>query len=358
MDQPPLVLFGAFDRHNLGDWLLGHVAQRLAGARPCLFAGLRAADLRGDCGFLVRALPDLVAEWPRRWGDAPMELWHVGGEILDTDAWEAAVMLLPPAEAVARVAALDGQPKQARAWARDYLGAARQAPYVVSPGDLPPGSRVRFAAVGGVGLAVRPPAYRAEVLAALGAGGHLAVRDHVTLTGLARLGRAATLVPDPVAAHAALLAGDIARAPHPAGEYLAVQFAATLADDATLAALATCLNGLGLPVVLWCAGTAPWHDDPAACGRLAERLRGPVTVEESRDIWCLSSLLSHARGCLASSLHALLLAGSAGVPAWGLERRDGEGTKLRAYADTWGGFSVSTAARLAVDCLHSKPYKR
>jgi len=349
MDRPPLVLFGAFDRHNLGDWLLGHVAHRLAGDRPCLFAGLRATDQRRDGGFTVVALPELVAEWPRRWGGTPMELCHVGGEILDTDAWEAAVMLLPPAEAAARVAALDGRPEQARAWARAYLGTDRPAPYVVSTRDLPPGSRVRFAAVGGVGLAGRPPDFQAAVLAALEEGGRLAVRDRVTLTGLARLGRAATLAMDPVAASFSRLADDIVRAPHPAGDYLAVQFAADLADDATLDALAVILNRRGLPVVLWRAGAAPWHDDLAAYGRLAGRLHGSVSVEESRDIWRLSSLVSHARGCLASSLHALLLAGASGVPAWGLERRDGEGAKLRAYADTWGGFSVSTACRLAVD---------
>jgi len=350
MNDVPLVLFGAFDRHNLGDLLLGHLAQRRAGPRPCLFAGLKGADWRAEGGFRVIPLADLVAEWPHRWGDAPLELHHVGGEILDTDAWEAAVMLQSPSAAARTVAALDGQPAAAMAWAGEFLGGGRQAPYLVGHRELPPGSRVLAHAVGGVGLAGRPAAFQAEVLAALAEQARVTVRDRVTGAFLARHGLAVTLAPDPVAAYGGLLAADISsRMPGEPSGYLAVQFAAALADDATLDALAEALNTRGWPVVLFRAGAAPWHDDLAAYERLAVRLRVPVRIEHSLNIWTLVGLISGARGCVASSLHGLLVAGLAGLPAHGLERRDGEGAKLRAYADTWGGFSVGTARRLAKD---------
>lgn len=44
-EETPLIFFGAFDRHNLGDLLLGKVAQALRFPRPVVFAGLAARDL-------------------------------------------------------------------------------------------------------------------------------------------------------------------------------------------------------------------------------------------------------------------------------------------------------------------------
>ena len=63
----PLILFGAFDRHNLGDLLLGRIAAELAArllpGRELRFAGLAVRDLRADGGARVEALAELAAEW-------------------------------------------------------------------------------------------------------------------------------------------------------------------------------------------------------------------------------------------------------------------------------------------------------
>ena len=65
--RAPLILFGAFDRHNLGDLLLGRIAAELAArllpGRDVRFAGLAARDLRADGGARVQALAELVLEW-------------------------------------------------------------------------------------------------------------------------------------------------------------------------------------------------------------------------------------------------------------------------------------------------------
>ena len=45
----PVILFGAFDRHNFGDLLFPHVAAALLPGRDLRFAGLAERDLRG-CG--------------------------------------------------------------------------------------------------------------------------------------------------------------------------------------------------------------------------------------------------------------------------------------------------------------------
>ncbi|HJV93996.1 MAG TPA: hypothetical protein VJ572_10975, partial [Azonexus sp.] len=57
----PTVFFGAFDRHNFGDILLGHVAAAERGAGVGVFAGLAARDLTGWGGQRVAALDALTA---------------------------------------------------------------------------------------------------------------------------------------------------------------------------------------------------------------------------------------------------------------------------------------------------------
>lgn len=342
MNDVPIVLFGAFDRHNLGDFLLGHAAALRAGPRPCLFAGLRAADLTACGGFAVEPLHQVAAGWSRRFGKAPLDLVHVGGEILDTDAWEAAVMLLDPDRASAVIARLDGDAEGRTAWATEFLGQGSPAPYMAARDELPAGGRLEFRAVGGVGLARRDAAFRLAVGKALASADSVTVRDRRTQAALAALGLHFDLAPDPATTLGAWLAEQIAAVPPIAADYAAVQFAASFGDDATLDALATALDAASLPVVLFRAGAAPWHDDPGAYRRLLPRLRVPGRGLEALHIREICAVIGRARCCIASSLHALLVAGLFGLPAIGLERRPGEAAKLRAYAETWGGFEVMT----------------
>lgn len=354
MGDVPIVLFGAFDRHNLGDFLLGRAAALAAGERPCLFAGLRSADLTACGGFVVEALPAIVADWRRRYGDTPLELVHVGGEILDTDAWEAAVMLLEPERSREVVARFDPYPGRSAAWAAGFLASTRAAPYVVGRDEIPVAARVEFRTVGGAGLARRDPAFRAEVAAALQSAERLSVRDRRTQAALAVLGVAAELAPDPATALGPWLRQEIAAVPAVGEDYLAIQCAASFGDDASLDALAAAIDAQPCPVAIFRAGAAPWHDDLAVCERLAQRLKGPARVLASLHIREICATIARARLCLASSLHAVLVAGVFGIPALGLERRPGEGEKLRAYAETWGGFDITTpfTAKLLKDKIY------
>ncbi|MBS1189310.1 MAG: uncharacterized protein H6R10_1102 [Rhodocyclaceae bacterium] len=345
----PIVLFGAFDRHNFGDLLLGQAAALAAAPRPCLFAGLRAADLTAWGGFAVEPLGQVVAGWRQRFGEAPLDLVHVGGEILDTDAWEAAVMLLDPQAAQAAIARLDGNPRGRADWAAAFLATGRPAPYVIGRDQLPAGGRLEFRAVGGVGLAQRNPAFARAVAAALGAADTVTVRDQRTRRALAALGVTAGLVPDPVTTLGPWLAEQIAAVPILPGDYVAFQCAATFGDDGSLAALAAAFDRIGLPVLAFRAGAAPWHDDRAVYERLSRRMRVPFGILDSLHVRDIAATVARSRLCLASSLHALLVAQVSGVPAVGLERRSGEGAKLRAYAETWNGFRVVTPEELAAD---------
>ncbi len=154
--------------------------------------------------------------------------------------------------------------------------------------------------IGGVGFAALPAALRAEALDEMRAAARVQVRDRRTRDALAAAGIEAELVPDPavlverllgaeVARHAALGEPAMLRARFPRG-YVAVQLAAELGDDATLAALADDLAAIsrahGLGLVLFCAGRAPWHDDPEALQRLRRRLPDPESAVVADPVIC------------------------------------------------------------------------
>lgn len=299
--NPPPVFFGAFDRHNLGDILLAHMAAAEIGDGA--FAGLATRDLTAWGGQRVSPLDSFTT---------PLTLIHVGGELLDCDAAQAAHML--------------GEPRSR--W-------RRQAPYVMARHELPPGSEVEFRAVGGVELAERDEAFRDEVLAALREANSVSVRDRTTQALLTAAGIDAALLPDPVTRIDKLFGARIrARIPR-SDPYLAVQFAAECGDDATLAAFARGLDRVGLPVVLFRAGAAPWHDALEPYRRLATRPAPPMQVFEALDVWDICALIAGSRGYIGTSLHGRLVAESFDVPALSLERNAGAAKKLRAYLATW-----------------------
>lgn len=301
--NPPPVFFGAFDRHNLGDILLAHVAAEEIAAGDGAFAGMVTRDLAPWGGQHVSALESFTKS---------LTLIHVGGELLDCDAAQAAYMLDEPGPH----------------W-------RRRAPYVVARHELPPGSQVEFRAVGGVELGARDEAFRDEVLAALREARSVSVRDRTTRALLDAAGIDAALVPDPVTRIASLFGERIRARIQRRDPYVAVQFAAECGDDATLAAFARGLERVGLPVVLFRAGAAPWHDALEPYRRLALRSARPMRVFESLDVWDICGLIAGSSGYIGTSLHGRLVAESFDVPVLSLEREQGAAEKLRAYLATW-----------------------
>ncbi len=343
-----IILFGASDRHNLGDLLFPHVVAALLPGQDLVYAGLARRDLRPYGGHEVRALPEVTAGL----GAGAAALIHVGGEILTCSAWQAAVMLLPPPQVQATVAYLEARPQERLDWVCHALGTAVLAPYVASRQRLPGVDRVVYAGVGGVGLAACDPALRSEVLSALGAADHVSVRDRLTLAHLTEAGIPAQLIPDPAVMVADLFGGRIGRQADqgevadvrrsfPRG-YLAVQFSADFGDDASLGRLAAQLERAaatsGLGVVLFRAGAAPWHDDLRGLQRLAARLPpGSVRVFSSLGLWDLCALIACSRGYCGSSLHGRIVAMAFARPRVSLRLpgRAGAADKTAAFATTW-----------------------
>ncbi|MFH1818379.1 MAG: polysaccharide pyruvyl transferase family protein [Pseudomonadota bacterium] len=343
----PSVLFGAFDRHNFGDLLFPHLMTALLPERAFAFAGLVERDLRAFGGHRVRALG----------AERPLQLIHVGGELLACTAWQAAVMLLDPAGAAAAIARYDAAPVAAAAWAADQLGSSRLAPYVAGREALAPGGTLIFNAVGGVDWPHLPLAHREAVQTALRQADWASVRDHLTQAALRAEGLDVPLCPDPAVMVAACFGERIAVQQHhgevqalrtdfPQG-YLALQFSADFGDDATLDALVRELSRVvaatGLGLVCYRAGAAPWHDDAGLYDILQQRLPpGTTRLFESLNLWDICALIAASRGAIGSSLHGRIVALAYGLPRVSLipPQQGDRPLKATAFAETWEPDSV------------------
>lgn len=344
--RDPLILFGAFDRHNFGDLLLARCAARAAGDRPVLFAGLAERDLGSFGGVRTRTLDRLIAAF----GGEAADFVHVGGEILTTSAWEATVMLETPEDAGRVIALHGGSAANRNAWAATQLGTQRSIPYVAGRGDLPSCWTVGFRSAGGVALPELPAAEREEVLRALAGATELTVRDARTLASLRASGLDARLAPDPASATPALFraeireradCGEIRKLATRQGRWIAVQLAAHWGDDETLDRIAQALSHAATlhdaGVVPFRAGLAPWHDDREVLLRLARRIdpHVPVVLLESAHVFDICALLAHSAAYLGTSLHGWIVADAFGVPAHCLVASGRD--KAAAYLDTWSG---------------------
>jgi len=344
-DTSPLVLFGAFDRHNFGDLLFPHLMTALLPGRSFEFAGLAERDLQAFGGHRVRSLA--------RWGDArPTHLIHVGGELLTCSAYQAAVMLLDSADAATTIARYDHDPLAAASWAAQQLGASRTVPYVLGRDALAAAGRLIFNAVGGVEWAFLSAAQKDEVKTALGQADWVSVRDHLTRDALRTEGMDVPLCPDPAVMVAECCGGVIRkhqqqgavqeiRDAFPQG-YLACQFSVDFGDVASLDALAQGLTrvaaGTGLGLALFRAGEAPWHDDPGLYESVQHRLPpGTVRLFQSLHLWDICALIAASKGVLSSSLHGRIVALAYGLPRVSLipPQQGQRPDKRMAFAETW-----------------------
>lgn len=349
----PCILFGAFDRHNLGDLLFPHVVAALRPGAAWRFAGLAARDLRPVGGHDVEAMADVAAAW----GHGPATVLHVGGEILTCTAWQAAAMLLPPLEAPAAIPYLAQDPDERDRWVQKVLRTEEPVPYAAGQAFFPLPMRGAYLAAGGVALHRLPADARARVLGHLRRAAHVSVRDEVTQAHLAAAGIHAPLLPDAAILVADLFGariracasqgpvGDLRQHTFPQG-YLAVQCSAEFDDDRTLddlaAALGQAVRQTGLGLALLRAGAAPWHDDLATLQRLAARLpAGCATVVESLDVWTLCALIAASEGFVGSSLHGRIVAMAFELPRVTVASPASSGSegghigKHDAFARTW-----------------------
>ncbi|MBB3256832.1 hypothetical protein F4827_001678 [Paraburkholderia bannensis] len=349
----PVVLFGAFDRHNFGDLLFPHVLARMLAPREVRFAGLAARDLRRFGGHRIMPVGQIAS------GDSGIDLIHAGGELLTCDAWEAAVMLAPPERVQRLIAEEPGWKADPLAWSKEHLGIAARAPYVLAKATMP-APRTVFHAMGGAGLDRRDQAFQHEVIDKLKQADEVSVRDALTQTHLREHGIDAQLIPDP-AVMVAELFGTLIRtrattAPlqaianaFPQG-YAAIQFDTSFGDDATLDIIArelACVGKeYGIGIVLFRAGAAPWHDKLAIYARLKQRVAANTILFGSLNIWDICALLASSRVYAGSSLHGRIVAMAFARPRVNIAHREEvlQPPKQAAFAATWEPAEIAAKA--------------
>lgn len=343
------ILFGACDRHNLGDLLFPHIVASLLPDRPLRFAGLITRDMRPCGGHAVRAISELVREL----GSTLVNLVHVGGEILTCAAWDAAVMLAEEGRAGRALGPHEREAESTHAFmARSVLlGTTARAPYVIPKQVFAQPAMFIYNAVGGATLGSSDPLLRGEIVAALRGADAVTVRDRRTQHSLAEHGVTAELLPDPGVMVAELF-GDRIALHRESGEaaaicrqfpggYLAVQFSGDFADDASLDILAAQLDQLAaatqLGVVFFRAGAAPMHDDPDLFRKVQTRMRGSprTAVFQSLNIWDICSLIAASQGFIGSSLHGRIVALAYGLPRVTLSWNPHTPSKHLAFVEAW-----------------------
>ncbi len=355
-----LIVFGAFDRHNFGDLLFAHIAEALLPDRDLVFAGVAKRDLRAFGGHALESIATLAREW----GERPAHVLHAGGEILTVDAWQAAVMVLPPDELAAVIGLYRDNEAAGLEWARGYLGLDRDAAYVAPRRLFRRPGRLMFGGVGGVALERVEPRLRNEVEQTLRGADFAGVRDRLTFAALRAAGIDSSLMPDPAVMVAELFGARVrrhgasgepaaVRAAFPDG-YLAVQFSADFGDDATLAEIAAQFDSVasqtGLGIVLFRAGAAPWHDDIGVYRRTAPRMLTSAWLFESLNVWDICALIAGSRGFCGSSLHGRILALDYGLPRVSLLAADNDCGKQQAFVQSWepdDSGSIATPERIA-----------
>jgi hypothetical protein len=369
----PIVLFGAFDRHNFGDLLFPHIFTALLGKQRFIYAGLLERDMRIYGGHHVFPLSQIV-QWVKQ---EPVCVVHVGGELLTCSAWEAAVMLLSGSEADEMIARYGNDTEAQLCWAHKFLGITDLAPYTAARTSMM--QAVTYNAVGGTDLSSQNPALRNEVFHKLAQAEDVGVRDMHTLAALRAAGMQARLMPDPAVMVAELFAGMIDRharhgetaqacSAYPHG-YIALQFSADFGRADILERLCVQLERFAAAnkygIVLFRAGAAPWHDSLEYYGQLAALLsKVPVRIFHSLNVWDICALIARSQAYCGSSLHGRIVALAFGRPRLTLRHPDqplSMPTKHEAFVQTWedgalpGVLAIEELEQGLCAALHSKP---
>lgn len=331
----PVVLVGAFERHNFGDLLLGRIMARCLaehGLQP-LYASILPADLRALGGEWVNSFADLAPFLPP---DVPIV--HVGGETIPCSMGMALRMDAPPvlADSLANRLA-----KSCRPSGLDD----REFAYLTPPVETICGKTYRwhnryFFGLGGASIAGQPPQAMAGLRDVLQDARWLSVRDTTTLRGLHACGvaharpswDAGVLAPCLAAGGSATLAAPVAA--EPGGSLLFHANKAFLAPRLDLlAAQIAAAAGRFSRVRVSLAAAAANHDSAAASEQLAARLAATgIPAEFCPDVHVdtIATLIRDAACVVSTSLHYRIVALTHGVPRVSLENG-----KVAGWASDW-----------------------
>lgn len=310
--NPDAILFGAFERHNFGDLLMGFAFERLLSQKgvKTIHASILDNDLSPYGGTRVHSIFSLLANGM----DPDIPILHVGGETGSCTFLEALACDSPTALPFHLKDIISHEVHQ-------KLGTDRPFPYLTPPKERINqvaktwGNRLFY----GIGLSKLPDdnGQKEDLKATLAAARLISFRDANSLSHGRSIGIAqATYAPDIVLSIGQLM--PVTRPMEP--DYLLMHFkgdylrrnAADLIQ--ALSQVAPRFNG-GLK--LGVAGTASYHDsldDYYWFKKLAEEADVFIEVLPSVDILTICQQIAKAAAVISTSLHYRIVARAYGVP--------------------------------------------
>ena len=310
--NPDAILFGAFERHNFGDLLMGYAFEKLLRQRGIntIHASILDNDLTACGGTMVHSIFDLLANGL----DPDIPVLHVGGETA-TCSFNDALACDSPAPLPYHLKDIISSE------IHQELGTDRPFPYLT-----PPKERINTASKPwenrlfyGIGLTQLSDdrADNERLRATLAAARMISFRDTHSIRNARSFGiTQATYAPDIVLSISQLMPvskpiGPSSLLMHFKGDYLRRNSAELIH---ALSQIAPHFEG-GLKLGL--AGTANYHDSLDEYYRfkqLAEESSVPIEVLPSVDILTICQQIASAAAVISTSLHYRIVARSYGVP--------------------------------------------
>lgn len=336
MGYPTFILFGAHDRYNFGDLLLGRVITALlhnAGVRQdsIVYAGISGINMTGNGGFNIEEIGPAIMNSTVK----SLILVHIGGDTVGCSLSCALSMFeIPPADYVNRSGSL-------------HSGCG----YILSKTRI---LQLRPDLSGGLVRSVASTiggshGQHHDCVQALNTSTYVSVRDSRTLSRLSSAGLTVELVPDsavlvsklfrvPLSARRNNASGDLIRLFNQinSDRYIAVQFRASLSLSSLhiLAQQLDILNGLTrIPCVFFLAGSAPGHDSIKAYDTIQQLMKSPCFIFASENTWDAVGLISSATLTVSTSLHVRIVSFSFGVPRLSIDVHPHG--KLRWFLHDW-----------------------
>jgi hypothetical protein len=310
--NPDAILFGAFERHNFGDILMGFAFEELLQQKgiKTIHASILENELTPCGGTKVHSIFQLLANGL----DTNIPILHVGGETATCSFQDALACDSPAALPFHLKDVVSSEVHLA-------LGTDRAYPYLTPPREhingesRAWGTRLYY----GIGLTqlTGGRSNNETLRASLAAASMISFRDSHSIRNARQLGiDEATYAPDIVLAISRLM--PVARNAKP--PYLLMHFNGgylrknAIALIRVLKKIAPCFEG-GLKIGL--AGTANYHDsmdELHRLRRLAAESSVSIEILPSADIFTICRQIAGAAVVVSTSLHYRIVARSYGVP--------------------------------------------
>jgi hypothetical protein len=305
------VLFGAFERHNFGDLLMGYIFEILLGRMgiSAVYASILKNDLTSYGGSRVYSIFDLVDAGL----DEATPILHVGGEVVPTSFHDALLTDSP--------LTLDRHRAEIAQRLRDLLATNRPFPYLTPPSEVVGTRTVSWSnrIFYGTGYTKQVDDNETADLIRMSLGASLLAgfRDQQSLDHAAQLAiQNLRATPDVVLYISKLLP----RIENPGLDYLLLHFSSyylALHERVLVGQLEKIAKSFDGSIKIALAGRLYGHDSVSAIHRLmALAAEKGVSVEflPSEDVFEICRQISGARMVVSTSLHYRIVARSYGVP--------------------------------------------